>query len=148
MSDVIIRPLMADDKTDWHELFSGYCHFYKVNFSNQLADTVWDWLMDEKTNFYGLVAVVDKKIVGFAHYRSFPNSLAGDIACFFDDLFVSMDMRSKKIGRNLMMAVKAAAKQNGWTMISWLTADDNYRARPLYDTIAKRTSWITYEMDV
>jgi hypothetical protein len=30
----------------------------------------------------------------------------------------------------------------------WTTADDNYRARATYDRLAKRTMWITYEMDL
>jgi hypothetical protein len=32
-------------------------------------------------------------------------------------------------------------------MIRWTTADDNYRARGVYDRLATRTTWITYDMD-
>ncbi len=28
----------------------------------------------------------------------------------------------------------------------WTTADDNYRARAVYDKRAVRTTWITYDM--
>ena len=28
----------------------------------------------------------------------------------------------------------------------WITADDNYRARTLYDRVAKKTAWNTYEI--
>jgi hypothetical protein len=31
--------------------------------------------------------------------------------------------------------------------VRWLTADNNYRARGLYDRCATRTHWITYEME-
>ena len=148
MDDIITRPLTPADDASWRGLFRGYCEFYKVTFSDGLADTIWQWLMDKQKDFHGLVATQDNKLVGSAHYRSFPNSLSGTTACFFDDLFVLPDVRGKKIGRILMMAVKEVAKKNGWTMVAWLTADNNYRARPLYDSIATRTSWITYEMDV
>ena len=148
MTDLTIRPLTPDDATSWRLLFRGYCEFYKVPFSDGLADKVWHWLLDEKKDFHGLVAAQNGALVGFAHYRSFPSSLNGTTACFFDDLFVAPDGRGKKIGRQLMMAVKDVAKKNGWSMVTWVTADNNYRARPLYDSIATRTSWITYEMDV
>ncbi|MDI9314214.1 MAG: GNAT family N-acetyltransferase [Hydrotalea sp.] len=148
MNDIIIRPLSPGDANAWRGLFRGYCEFYKVAFSDDLADRVWQWLMDDGKDFHGLVATQVDKLLGFAHYRSFPSSLTGTTACFFDDLFVLPDTRGKKIGRQLMMAVKDVAKKNGWTMVTWLTADNNYRARPLYDSIATRTSWITYEMDV
>ena len=38
--------------------------------------------------------------------------------------------------------------RRGWPSLQWLTADDNYRGRTLYDRIGKRTMWITYEMDL
>ena len=33
-------------------------------------------------------------------------------------------------------------------MIRWTTADDNYRARAVYDELATRTTWITYDMSI
>ena len=30
--------------------------------------------------------------------------------------------------------------------LRWITADDNYRARSLYDKIAERTKWVTYDI--
>ena len=32
------------------------------------------------------------------------------------------------------------------TVVRWITAEDNYRARGLYDKVAQRTSWLTYDM--
>ena len=54
-------------------------------------------------------------------------------------------------GRAYLAAVAAMAeigRQRGWTVIRWLTADDNYRARGVYDRHAKRTMWITYQLDL
>ena len=48
----------------------------------------------------------------------------------------------------LITALAELARQRGWTLIRWLTADDNYRARGVYDRLAKRTMWITYQMDL
>jgi hypothetical protein len=31
-------------------------------------------------------------------------------------------------------------------VIRWITADDNYRARAVYDRVATRTKWVTYDL--
>jgi hypothetical protein len=38
------------------------------------------------------------------------------------------------------------ALERGWAVVRWTTADDNYRARAVYDQLATRTTWITYDM--
>jgi GNAT superfamily N-acetyltransferase len=52
------------------------------------------------------------------------------------------------VAYQLITALAELARQRGWTLIRWLTGDDNYRARGVYDRLAKRTMWITYEMDL
>jgi ribosomal protein S18 acetylase RimI-like enzyme len=37
------------------------------------------------------------------------------------------------------------ARERGWSVVRWITADDNYRGRGVYDRVAKRTMWITYD---
>ena len=48
----------------------------------------------------------------------------------------------------LFERLAAIGRERGWSSLRWLTADDNYRARALYDRRAKRTMWITYQMDL
>jgi len=36
--------------------------------------------------------------------------------------------------------------ERGWALVRWITRDNNYRARGLYDRLALRSDWITYEM--
>jgi hypothetical protein len=31
-------------------------------------------------------------------------------------------------------------------VIRWITADDNYRARAVYDRLGERTKWLTYDI--
>jgi hypothetical protein len=33
-------------------------------------------------------------------------------------------------------------------VIRWITAEDNYRARGVYDRVAVRTPWVTYDIKV
>ena len=46
----------------------------------------------------------------------------------------------------LITAVQAEAKAQGWGVLRWITRDNNYRARGLYDKLAQKTDWTLYEM--
>mgnify|MGYP002718373115 CR=1 FL=1 len=47
---------------------------------------------------------------------------------------------------HLLAELARIAADRGWTLTRWITRDDNYRARGLYDQVAARTDWITYDM--
>jgi hypothetical protein len=44
------------------------------------------------------------------------------------------------------MTVVDEAKRQGWPAVRWITAQDSVRARRLYDRVAKKTHWVTYEV--
>jgi hypothetical protein len=44
--------------------------------------------------------------------------------------------------------VREVGRSRGWRTIRWTTADDNYRARTLYDQLAVKTSWNLYDLTV
>ena len=46
----------------------------------------------------------------------------------------------------LIDALASEGRARGWTVIRWITADDNHRARSVYDEFAVRTMWVTYDM--
>lgn len=46
----------------------------------------------------------------------------------------------------LLQAVADEGRRRGWTVIRWITAHDNRRARGLYDRVAERTKWLTYDI--
>jgi hypothetical protein len=46
----------------------------------------------------------------------------------------------------LINAVSEHGRKNGWSVIRWITAANNYRARGVYDKLAQRTGWITYDI--
>ena len=65
---------------------------------------------------------------------------------YLDDLFVDPDHRGTGIVEALYDAMRAIAAERGWPVIRWTTDDANYRARAVYDKLATRTMWITYDM--
>jgi hypothetical protein len=38
-----------------------------------------------------------------------------------------------------------AAAAQGWPFVRWVTAENNYRGRGLYDRLAEKTHWVTYQ---
>lgn len=149
MSKITIAPPIAADKSDWRRLYGAYATFYKVPMNDVIADRVWGWINDPAHVLEALVARTPAAaVVGLAHFRAMPRPLTGSTAGFLDDLFVDPDFRGGRVADQLITALAEVGRQRGWTLIRWLTADDNYRARGVYDRLAKRTMWITYQMDI
>lgn len=143
-----VRPVDASDRSDWNRLYQGYAEFYKVPQTVEMRDTVWSWLMDPDHEVQGFVAELDGAVVGLVHFRPFSSPLRAITNCFLDDLFVAPQHRGSGAARALIEAVQQRARENGWGVVRWITADDNYRARGLYDKLATRTMWVTYDMKV
>jgi GNAT superfamily N-acetyltransferase len=146
MSGIRIVPIAAEHRGDWDRLYAGYAAFYKVEQTKAMRDTVWCWLMDPAHEVKGLVAVDETgRAVGLAHYRPYARPLRGGYGGFLDDLFVDPAMRGRRIADALIEAVATIGRERGWGLIRWITADDNYRGRAVYDRLATRTMWITYD---
>jgi GNAT superfamily N-acetyltransferase len=142
----IDRPAPAD-RSAWRVLWSGYCAFYQVPDPDGKADTVWSWLMDPAHPVKGFLArLPDGAPAGLVHFRPYPRPLMGTTGCFLDDLFVAPDRRGGGIAAGLIGAVADEARRNGWTVVRWITAEDNVRARALYDRVAQKTPWVTYDL--
>ena len=56
--------------------------------------------------------------------------------------------RGAGVGEALLARLGEIATERGWRCARWITADDNCRARTLYDRVAEKTGWNMYEMGV
>ena len=110
--------------------------------------TVWTWLTDPVHEVNGLVAENDGTLVGFAHFRAFARPLAAASGIFLDDLFVAEAARGSGAANELIDAIKVRAAEQGHSVVRWITAADNARARGLYDKVAQPTQWVTYDLTV
>lgn len=141
-----IRPVAAQDRPEWDVLYQGYATFYEVDQSPEMRDRVFGWLMDPQHECDGLVAEQDGKLVGLTHYRPFSSPLRAGVNCFLDDLFVDPQTRGSGAAQALIDGVANVARSKGWGVVRWITADNNYRARSVYDRVAMRTPWVTYDI--
>ena len=140
-----IEPVAPQHKQDWRRLYAGYADFYNSPLGEEGAETVWGWLMDPNHMFEGLVASRGDTLVGLVHFRAMPSPLRATDAGFIDDLFVDPEDRGGGAAEALMRAVYAIGEERGWPIIRWITQDNNYRARGLYDRIAVKATWNMYE---
>jgi GNAT superfamily N-acetyltransferase len=146
----IVRP-EAGDLAGWRRLYDAYAIFYKREMTDAIAQRVWAWITDPVPHgpLEGLVARDEAgRVVGLAHFRDMASPLRGAVAGFLDDLFVDPAWRGKNLGRALLDEVAAIGRARGWPFYRWMTADANYRARTLYDQVAQRTMWVTYQYDL
>jgi len=146
---VTVRPVAQADHPAWDALYQGYAEFYGVAQTPEMRDTVWHWLFDKDAQSEGLVAVAeDGTIVGIPHFRPFARPLSATTGGFLDDLFVSPDARGLGAADALIAGVRSEAAIRGWSIVRWITAEDNYRARAVYDRMSNRTKWVTYDLPV
>jgi Sortase and related acyltransferases len=144
---ITIRTLADGDFFSWLGLYEGYAAFYDTPLTDEKALRVWTWLNDANHEENAFVAVDDHgTLVGLAHYREFTRPLESDRGLFIDDLYVAPDLREQGTGTALIEAVRALAAERGYGVVQWLTAADNETAQRLYDTVGKRTPWVTYEI--
>ena len=122
------------DFAEWRRLFQGYADFYKVSINDEIADTVWRWLLNPDHDMEGLIAFdSENRAVGIAHVRRCPRPLGGCEIGFLDDLFVVPEARGGGVADALFQALKALAAERNWSTIRWLTQDFNERGRAFYD---------------
>jgi GNAT superfamily N-acetyltransferase len=142
---VTVRPLADGDAEAWRRLFRDYGVFYESHFTDDVLDRVGAKLRDGD-GIHALVAEVEGVVVGIAHYRSHPDTFTAGRDWYLDDLFVEPGSRGGGVATALIEHLTALAKATGPGTLRWITAEDNERAQRVYDRLAKRTTWVTYEV--
>ena len=143
---VCVRAVEASDSAQWAELFRGYRDFYALSPDNSIVERVWTWINDGTNEVNAFVATSGDRLVGLAHYRRFARPSTGSVGIYLDDLFTDSTTRGVGVGRALLSEVSALADREGRSVVRWITAEDNTRARRLYDLAATSTKWVTYDL--
>lgn len=142
---VSVRPLEPADETHWRVLFRSYRAFYRLSEDEAVVSRVWGWLMNPEHVCEGVVAVSGDEIVAIGHFQRFSLPSAGSVGIFLDDLFTSPEARGKGAARALLRHLAELAGVEGRSVVRWTTAADNHRAQALYNQVATRTHWVTYD---
>ena len=141
-----IRPLTADDEAEWRRLWKAYLAFYETELPEAVYAKTFARLLSDSANEYsGLLACLDGRPVGLAHFLFHRSCWTIDNVCYLQDLYADREVRGTGVGRALIEAVYARAKGAGSKEVYWMTQEFNATARHLYDRIAEQTPFIVYQ---
>jgi len=145
---VTVRLAAPGDEARWRELFTAYGVFYETDFTPDVLDGVWAWIMDDRHPVTCLLAEINGTVVGFAHVRAQPDTFTAADGWFLDDLYTVPEARGSGAASALIAEIEHRAAERGGGTLRWITAADNHRAQALYDRLATRTTWVTYEKEI
>ncbi|WP_346948771.1 GNAT family N-acetyltransferase [Dyella sp.] len=145
---VIVRPIRRSDLAAWTPLWDGYNAFYgrsgRTALPEEITRTTWERFFDEGEPVHALVAESDSALLGLAHYLFHRNTTAIGLNCYLQDLFTAEAARGRGVGKALIEAVYAQARQAGSPRVYWHTHHTNATAMRLYDQVAEHSGFVVY----
>ncbi len=148
MATPIVRAARKGDFAQWEPLWDGYTRFYEREPDAKLTSITWQRFFDPYEPMYVLVAEMDGKIVGIVHFLFHRSTSMVEPNCYLQDLFTLEGLRGHGIGRALIEAVYARAKEAGASRVYWTTHETNHTAMKLYDKIAAQTGFLQYRKNL
>jgi GNAT superfamily N-acetyltransferase len=147
-SELRVEPITEEQMDALLPLIAAYQRFYEAEeidegrnrafFSRFLAPSEDGMLLG---------AGRDAGLLGYAClYWSFTSIIPAETV-LMNDLYVDQAHRGQGIGRALIEASAAVARERGAQRLEWMTATSNEAAQRLYDsTGAQRSEWVEYEL--
>lgn len=148
MSDIksfTLRPLCAQDRDQWGDLWQAYLAFYETTLPATVYDSTFARLLgDDPQDFNALVADANGTLLGLTHYLFHRHAWKIENVCYLQDLYARPEARGQGIGRALIEGVYKAADNNNAPTVYWLTQEFNSTARQLYDRVGVLSPFIKY----
>jgi GNAT superfamily N-acetyltransferase len=145
---VIVRPLAQNDHAQWLPLWDGYNAFYgragDTALDPAITAATWARIFDPAEPVHALVAEREGRLIGLTHYLYHRSTTALELTCYLQDLFTAPQARGLGVGRALIEAVYAAARQAGSGRVYWQTHETNHTAMALYDRLAEKSGLLVY----
>lgn len=139
-----VRALHPEDRNGWEALWCGYLRFYEQVLASEVTDTLWTRLLDPAEPMEALVAEENGVLLGLVHCVFHRGTWSVNDVCYLEDLFTAEAARDRGIGRALIEAVYARAREMGCGRVYWLTHETNKTAQALYDKLADKPGFIQY----
>jgi GNAT superfamily N-acetyltransferase len=145
--DATIRPVSEADYPAWKDLWEQYMVFYETELTPDHTDRLWQRLLDDGDPAECLVADLAGEVAGIAQFFPHTDLWEDRPVCYLSDLYVDPAWRGQGIGATLIRAVQSHARDRDWGHVYWQTAEDNHRARGMYDKLTGGASgFIIYEL--
>jgi GNAT superfamily N-acetyltransferase len=149
-SELRIDPIVESEFETLLPMIGDYLRFYEVEEIDEGRNRdFFSRLIAPSDDGMLLGAWRGERLVGYACLYWHLSSLLPAETVLMSDLFVDPSARGEGIGRALIEASAAVARERGAHQLEWSTAPDNHAAQRLYDsTGAERSTWIEYELPV
>ncbi|MEI6671572.1 MAG: GNAT family N-acetyltransferase, partial [Actinomycetes bacterium] len=141
-----IRSLTPQDRPSWEELYNAYLEFYESQPIPTSTEILWKRLIASDPEIQSIVAEVNGKLIGIAHFHFQRSSWTHTWNCYLEDLFVHQDYRGNGAATLMINAVKSIALNKGCSEMFWITRGSNSTAQNLYDKLATQTDFVRYEI--
>jgi len=143
-----VEPIAKEQMDALLPLIAAYQRFYEVEeIDDERNRAFFSRFLAPSEDGLLLGAWRDGTLVGYAClYWTFTSLVPAEMV-LMNDLFVDPGARGEGIGRALIEASAAIARERGANHLQWVTAPDNETARRLYDkTGATAETSIEYEL--
>jgi len=148
---VLVRPIRQNDFAQWQPLWDGYNAFYGRKGATALAPEItqatWERFFDRSEPVFALVAELDGRLAGLAHYLFHRSTTRIELTCYLQDLFTAEEARGRGVARALISGVYEQAKLAGVRRVYWQTHETNAAARRVYDKVGKHLGFVVYVHD-
>src|SRR5207237_5973820 len=108
---LIVRPVAPTDFAQWEPLWEGYNTFYKRALPAEITRMTWSRFFDTYEPVHALVAAKNGELLGLVHYLFHRSTIQIAPTCYLQDLFTSEAARGQGVGRVLIEAVYARARE-------------------------------------
>jgi GNAT superfamily N-acetyltransferase len=149
-AEIEIAPVAAAEFESLLPLIAAYQRFYEVEeIDTQRNRAFFRRFLAPSEDGMLLSGRDSGELVGYACLYWHFSSLSAAESVLMNDLFVSEAARGRGLGRALIEASAAVARERGAAHLEWSTAPGNLIAQRLYDsTGAARSEWVEYELEL
>ena len=149
-AELEIAPIAPEELDELLPLIAAYQRFYEVEkVDDDRNRAFFRRFLAPSEDGLILGARSAGRLVGYACLYWHFSSLEACESVLMNDLFVDESARGQGVGRALIEAATAVAREREVPFVEWSTAPDNKTAQRLYDsTGAERTEWFSYELRV
>ena len=147
-AELRVEPISAEQLEALLPMIAAYQRFYAVaDVDDERNRAFFSRFLAPSEDGMLLGAWRDRELVGYACLYWHFTSLVPAETVLLNDLFVDEPARGRGVGRALIEASAAVARERGAHHLEWATAPENVTAQRLYDsTGAERSEWVEYEL--
>jgi len=149
MPDPRIRPIEPADVPAVTDLVYELAEYERLRSECHLtADQLTSALFGPAPALFGLVALSDSEIAGYALYFLNFSTWEGVHGIYLEDLYVRPDRRGSGLGRELLLELAGIAERNGYARVEWSVLDWNAPSIGFYESLGATAmaGWTVYRL--